>query len=101
MSAVDPLFPVWAIATVEANLPTVIEAARRAHDAGAALIATGSAASRIEHAAYQLETPPAPDPLFSPLVSIVPGQLFARALSLAKGYDPDRPIHLTKITRVP
>lgn len=101
VSAVDALFPVWAIATVEANLPTVVEAARRAREAGATLIATGAAARRIEGAAYRLETPPAPEPVFSPLVSVVPGQLFARALSLAKGYDPDRPTHLTKITRVP
>jgi glucosamine--fructose-6-phosphate aminotransferase (isomerizing) len=101
VNAVDPLFPVWAIATVEANLPTVVEAARRAHEAGATLIATGAGASRIPGAAYALPTPAAPSPVCSPLISVVPGQLFARALSLAKGYDPDRPTHLTKVTRVP
>jgi hypothetical protein len=41
------------------------------------------------------------DPALSPLISVVPGQLFARDLSLTKGYDPDRPARLTKITRVP
>jgi glucosamine--fructose-6-phosphate aminotransferase (isomerizing) len=101
VSAVDPLFPVWAIATVEANLPTVVEAARRARAAGAILLATGAAAARIDDAAYRLETPPAPDAVLSPLVSVVPGQLFARAVALTKGYDPDRPTHLTKVTRVP
>jgi glucosamine--fructose-6-phosphate aminotransferase (isomerizing) len=101
VNAVDPLFPVWAIATVEENLPAVIEAARRAREAGATLIATGAAADRIEDAAYVLSTPPAPAAVFSPLVSVVPGQLFAWALALAKGYDPDRPTHLTKVTRVP
>jgi glucosamine--fructose-6-phosphate aminotransferase (isomerizing) len=101
VNAVDPLFPVWAIATVEENLPTVVEAARRAHEAGATLIAAGAAADRIAHAAYVLPTPPAPMPVFSPLVSVVPGQLFAWALARAKGYDPDRPTHLSKVTRVP
>jgi glutamine---fructose-6-phosphate transaminase (isomerizing) len=101
VNAVDPLFPVWAIATVEANLPTVVEAARRAHEAGATLVATGAGAARIPDAAYTLPTPPAPSPVFSPLLSVVPGQLFAWALALAKGYDPDRPTHLTKVTRVP
>jgi glucosamine--fructose-6-phosphate aminotransferase (isomerizing) len=101
VNAVDPLFPVWAIATVEENLPAVVEAARRAREAGATLIATGAAADRIEDAAYVLSTPAAPAAVFSPLVSVVPGQLFAWALALAKGYDPDRPTHLTKVTRVP
>jgi glucosamine--fructose-6-phosphate aminotransferase (isomerizing) len=101
VNAVDPLFPVWAIATVEANLPSVVEAARRARAAGATLIATGAAADRIEGADYVLSTPAAPAAVFSPLVSVVPGQLFAWALALAKGYDPDRPTHLSKVTRVP
>lgn len=101
VNAVDPFFPVWAIATVEENLPAVVEAARRAHAAGATLIATGAAADRIESAAYTLRTAPASSAVLSPLVSVIPGQLFARALSLAKGYDPDRPTHLTKVTLVP
>ena len=35
----------------------------------------------------------------SPIVSIVPGQLWARALSIAKGHDPDQPRGLSKVTR--
>ncbi len=101
VNAVDALFPVWAVATADATLPAVSEAAKRARDAGATLIATGAAADRIDGAAYSFPTPAAPSPIYSPLVSVVPGQLFARALALAKGYDPDRPTHLTKITRVP
>jgi glucosamine--fructose-6-phosphate aminotransferase (isomerizing) len=65
------------------------------------LLATGTAASQIEGATYRLETPPAPHPVLSPLVSILPGQLFAHTLSLAKGYNPDLPTNLAKITRVP
>jgi glucosamine 6-phosphate synthetase-like amidotransferase/phosphosugar isomerase protein len=30
--------------------------------------------------------------------SVVPGQLFAAALARAKGFDPDRPAGLTKVT---
>jgi glucosamine--fructose-6-phosphate aminotransferase (isomerizing) len=101
VNAVDPLFPVWMIATRDANLPTVVEAARRARAAGATVVATGAAASDIDDSAYRLPTPAAPMPVLSPLVSVVPGQLFARALALTKGYDPDQPTHLTKVTRVP
>lgn len=35
----------------------------------------------------------------SPIVSIVPGQLWARSLAIAKGIDPDRPRGLAKVTR--
>jgi glucosamine--fructose-6-phosphate aminotransferase (isomerizing) len=34
----------------------------------------------------------------SPLVSVVPGQLFALGLTLAKGFDPDHPRGLRKVT---
>lgn len=34
----------------------------------------------------------------SPIVSIVPAQLFALHLALAKGLDPEQPRHLTKVT---
>jgi glucosamine--fructose-6-phosphate aminotransferase (isomerizing) len=101
VAAVDPLFPVWAIATDDASLPAVLDSARRARDVGATLVASGSAADRIEGAAFRLPTPAAPAAILSPLISVVPGQLFARELALAKGYDPDRPTHLSKVTRVP
>jgi glucosamine--fructose-6-phosphate aminotransferase (isomerizing) len=34
----------------------------------------------------------------SPLAAILPGQLFALGLALAKGIDPDRPRGLHKVT---
>jgi glucosamine--fructose-6-phosphate aminotransferase (isomerizing) len=42
---------------------------------------------------------PLPEPpLLSPLLSVVPGQLFASALSRARGLDPDAPYGLAKVT---
>jgi glucosamine 6-phosphate synthetase-like amidotransferase/phosphosugar isomerase protein len=35
------------------------------------------------------------------LLSIVPGQLLASAVAVAKGFDPDRPPGLSKVTIVP
>jgi glucosamine--fructose-6-phosphate aminotransferase (isomerizing) len=34
----------------------------------------------------------------TPLVAIIPAQLFAYHLTLAKGYDPDRPRLIRKVT---
>ena len=98
VAALDPLFPVWTIASDDAALPAVLEAAERARGAGATLVASGSAAERVAGAAYVLPVPPPPHPLLAPLLSIVPGQLFAWALARAKGLDPDRPRGLSKVT---
>ena len=38
-------------------------------------------------------------PWLAPTASIVPGQLFAAELAVAKGLDPERPRALTKVTR--
>jgi glutamine---fructose-6-phosphate transaminase (isomerizing) len=98
VAALDPLFPVWAIASDDETLPATLEAARRVLDTGAALIASGSAAERIEGTPYLVPTPRPHLALLSPLLSVVPGQLFAWALARAKGLDPDRPRGLSKVT---
>jgi glucosamine--fructose-6-phosphate aminotransferase (isomerizing) len=98
IAALDPLFPVWTIASRDETLPTVIEAARRTRATGATLVASGNAAPEIEGAAYTLPVPEPPAPLLSPLLSVVPGQLFAAALARARGLDSDHPEGLTKVT---
>jgi glutamine---fructose-6-phosphate transaminase (isomerizing) len=98
VAALDPLFPVWAIASDDETLPAVIEGAERARETGAVLIASGAAADAIPDAAYRLPLPNLGSRLLGPLLSVVPGQLFAWALARAKGLDPDRPRGLSKVT---
>jgi glutamine---fructose-6-phosphate transaminase (isomerizing) len=98
IAALDSMFPVWTIASHDPTLPALIEAAARVRDAGATIVASGNAAAEVEGAAWTLPVPEAPIPLLSPLLSVVPGQLFAAALAEAKGLDPDRPERLTKVT---
>jgi len=89
---------VWAIASHDQTLPAVLEAAARVHETGATLVASGSAADEVADADYTLPVPMPPTPLLSPLLSVIPGQLFAWALARAKRLDPDRPSGLSKIT---
>jgi glucosamine--fructose-6-phosphate aminotransferase (isomerizing) len=98
IAALDAMFPVWTIASHDESLPALVEAASRARAAGATLVASGSAAAEVEGAAWRLPVPEAPLPVLSPLLSVVPGQLFAASLAEAKGLDPDRPERLTKVT---
>ena len=98
VAALDSMFPVWTIASPDETLPALVEAAARVRAAGATIVASGSAAAEVEGAAWTLPVPEAPLPLLSPLLSVVPGQLFAATLAEAKGLDPDRPERLTKVT---
>jgi glucosamine--fructose-6-phosphate aminotransferase (isomerizing) len=98
VAALDPLFPVWTIASDDETLPAVVEAAERVRAAGATLVASGDAAEALSGAAYTLPVPRAPAPLLSPLLSVVPGQLFASALARARGLDADHPVGLSKVT---
>jgi glucosamine--fructose-6-phosphate aminotransferase (isomerizing) len=101
VAALDELFPVWAIASDDPRLPSVDMAVARARESAAVIVASGSVADRVRGASYVLRTPAAPLPLLSPLLSVLPGQLFASVLAQAKGLDPDRPAHLSKITLAP
>ena len=98
VAALDALFPVWAVAARDENLAAVAEAVSRARAAGAGVVASGPAAGELDAATYRLPTPEPPLPLLSPLLSVLPGQLFAWALARAKGFDPDRPQRLAKVT---
>jgi glucosamine--fructose-6-phosphate aminotransferase (isomerizing) len=98
IAAVDAMFPVWTIASRDECLPALVAAAELARKAGATLVASGSAADEVPHASFRLRVPEAPLPILSPLLSVVPGQLFAAALSRAKGLDADRPVGLSKVT---
>jgi glucosamine--fructose-6-phosphate aminotransferase (isomerizing) len=98
VAALDPFFPVWAIASDDETLPAVVEAAARVREAGATLVASGTAAGSIVEPDYLLPVPTPPSPLLSPLLSVIPGQLFAWALARAKRLDPDRPTGLSKVT---
>jgi glucosamine--fructose-6-phosphate aminotransferase (isomerizing) len=98
VAALDRLFPVWTVASDDEALPAVIEAAARVRETGATLVASGGAAERIVGADYVLPVPRPRQPVLAPVLSVVPGQLFAWAAALARGLDPDRPRGLTKIT---
>ncbi len=71
---------------------------RAIHAAGATLVASGTAAGAIAGADYVAPRPGPLVPLLAPLLSVVPGQLFAWALARAKGLDPDQPRGLSKVT---
>jgi len=99
VAALDALFPVWTIASRDESLQAVLDAAARVRGVGATVVASGNAAEEIDGAAYVLPVPEAPRAILAPLLSVLPGQLFAAALAQVKGLDADHPVGLTKVTR--
>jgi glucosamine--fructose-6-phosphate aminotransferase (isomerizing) len=98
VAALDPLFPVWVVASEDETLDLVVEATARVRAAGATVIASGTVAEALVDAQYILRVPKPSEPLLAPLLSVVPGQLFAGAVARAKGLDPDHPRGLSKVT---
>jgi glucosamine--fructose-6-phosphate aminotransferase (isomerizing) len=55
-------------------------------------------ASVLEEAHFPLPLPADLPEWLTPLVAVLPGQLFAMALAEVKGLDPDQPVGLSKVT---
>jgi len=97
VAALDEQFPVWLCVAGDSALPAVREAVGRVRETGAPLIASGPAAAELD-GVRALPVAQPPQLLLSPLLSVLPGQLFAAALATAKGIDPEAPRHLRKVT---
>ena len=67
-----------------------------AGDAGAAAEGSPEAAGSAPERSLVLGSLPE---ALTPLVAVVPGQLLAESVARARGYDPDHPVGLTKVTR--
>jgi glucosamine--fructose-6-phosphate aminotransferase (isomerizing) len=98
VAMIDRGFPALVIAPsgrVLADLTAFVGTLEQRH---AEVVAISDDASVLSRARVGLRLPSAVPEWLSPLVCVVPGQLFAVALARARGLDPDRPRGLTKIT---
>ena len=53
----------------------------------------------LNHAHFSLPIPAGIPEWLSPLVTVIPGQLFSLRLAISKGLDPNQPEGLTKVTK--
>lgn len=98
------------IAMVDRGYPAMVVApAGLAHDSVAAVVgplqarrarilALSDDRDLLRSAHSQLPLPRGIPEWMSPIVAIVPGQMFARSLAIARGIDPDQPRGLAKVT---
>lgn len=98
IAAVDEGFPVFLVAPPGAPLASMTELARDLRGRRAETIVLSSDPGILDTATVPLEVPVELDELFTPLVYIVPMQLFSYHLAVTMGHNPDRPRTLNKVT---
>ena len=91
-------FPVLMIATHGAATGDLTTLSARLHDLGARLLVIGDVPDILAVADQPAALPASVEERFSPLITVIPGQLFALHLARARGLDPDQPRGLRKVT---
>ena len=99
VAMVDYGFPVMLVAPsgkASDDAPALIDALT---SRGARVIAMSDREDVLAGTESRIRLPADVPEWLSPIVSVVPGQLWARSLAMAKGIDSDRPRGLSKVTR--
>jgi glucosamine--fructose-6-phosphate aminotransferase (isomerizing) len=100
LALIDPEDPVLLVAPSGAALPDLLTLGIRLRDdldARLLVLSDCAAARALAAPGLALAAPTVPEPV-SPIVSIVPAQLFALHLAVSRGLDPERPRNLRKVT---
>jgi glucosamine--fructose-6-phosphate aminotransferase (isomerizing) len=98
VALVEHGFPVIAVVPDGVSAPELLRFLDQLCERQAELIVISDRSDALTQAVTPLPLPAGVPEWLSPVVAVVPGQLFALALTLAKGYDPDHPRGLRKVT---
>ena len=99
IALVQPGIPVLAVAPAGAAAAGLIDLLRDLHERKIETVVVSDVAATRDLGTWSIEIPAGiPEPL-RPIVSIVPAQLFAYHVTLARGLDPDAPRYISKVTR--
>ncbi len=91
-------FPALVVAPSGEMFDTMRRFSLELRSRGAELLVISDQRALLDEATTPLPLPAGIPEWLSPLAAIVPGQLFALHLTLAKGHDPDQPQGLQKVT---
>jgi len=82
------------------DVPLLVSGINETVCRGGRAIAIGEENARLRSNAHDLVVLPTAGPLLNPLLAVLPLQLLAYRLSVARGYDPDFPRNLSKTLTV-
>jgi len=98
IAIIEQGFPAIVIAPSGEVFPDMLRLAQDLRERGAELIVISDRQQILDLAVTPLPLPVAVPEWLSPAVCVIPGQLLAYHLTVAKGYDPDHPRGLRKVT---
>jgi glucosamine--fructose-6-phosphate aminotransferase (isomerizing) len=98
VAMIDQEFPVIVLATSGAALADIPKLFDLLHQRRALTLAISDLPDVLARAQFGLKLPNGVPEWVSPIVAVVAGQLFANALCVATGQDPDKPRGLSKVT---
>jgi glucosamine--fructose-6-phosphate aminotransferase (isomerizing) len=98
LAIIEPGFPAFVVAPSGAMIDDMRAFCATARERGAELVAISDHPDILSAARTALALPEGVPEWLSPIVAILPGQLFAAHLAHSRGYDPDRPRALHKVT---
>ncbi len=99
VALVEKGFPVIAVVPEGAVTAEMVDFLRRLREREAELVVISAREEALSLAQTPLPLPGGIPEWLSPMVAVVPGQLFALGLTQARGLDPDQPRGLQKVTR--
>ncbi len=98
IAIVDRGFPCFLYAPEGRAYPSMLELALKVRDRAGEMVIFANQQEILDLAVSPVKVPVAVDELLSPLVYILPGQLFSYYLARTRGENPDQPRGLTKVT---
>ncbi|MEI2617814.1 MAG: SIS domain-containing protein [Thermomicrobiales bacterium] len=98
IAVIEAGFPVILVAPSGEAFPDVAQLIARLNDLGAEIITITDQADVVSESGIVLPLAPAVPEWLSPIVAVAPGQLLALAQTELRGFNPDQPRGLTKVT---
>lgn len=98
IATIDHGFPVILVAPGGAVIDDIEELIQRLQKLQAEIIIITGKELEPHQARLAFHVPSGIPEWLSPLVAVIPGQLFSLQLTIEKGYNPDKPRGLTKVT---
>lgn len=98
VAIVDDGFPALLVAPAGATCDDLLAFARTLRERGAELLIVSDREEALALADTPLPLPAGMPERLAPIAAVIPGQLLALALARVKGFDPDRPRGLSKVT---
>ena len=98
IAVIEEGFPTIVVAPSGEVYPNMLALSKELIDRGADVITISDRKEVLDLATTPLPLPVAVPEWLSPVVCVIPGQILAHDLTVAKGYDPDHPRGLRKVT---